>query len=368
MSHTNNTITRWTSPQNPEQHNYWSIHAKELSRFSLSATILQIIHAFIGLAAWKAIIGSGLGQILSPDHWAIWLIALTGVGVCHLMFRTTWEGYWYDLWDDRAETDSSIWLPILLGIILLFTEKQGAETLLHKTIAAPAIQSDTTYNNQSQQRTAAATATYNTQKSEIEDVWKTTTKAIRSDYAARIASQNRKPQRNESDRKYVARNIRDLEAQRNAKLAEADTRKSATIQNLNDQHNQNLTQITAGTGKITTAIATANAAELARVEAAKASLGQWAWVISCILLVVIAWITRKLVRINAKSGRFPVREYTALDQSGGVGDAIADALRRQHARLATWVHRTLSTGTIEELDGTLITKASTYNSDPKNFQ
>lgn len=356
---------RYTMPSTDAERAYYSIHHDELQKFGIAAGILQIIHTFIAWAAWKALVGSGLDKMLGEDHWVTYTIALVGVLTCHYIFATSWRTYWYDRWDKSAETDSHWLLPVILAIVLVWTEKQGIEHLSHRFIGTAEITSDTTYTAQNATLNLAATNQYAAQKAEIEAVCTAARKATRATYAAQIAAQERKTAKTEADRRYIRSKVSRLQTERDAALAAHDTQKAASLASLNHQHNQVLAQNDGNTSKITTAIAAANQAELQRIAAQKAEVSKWAWGISAILLIIIAYLHRKVVRINVKSGRIPLHTLTELDQRGGIWDAIADALKRQHARLATAIHRRLSAGTIARIDDRLTMEDSEYNRDPK---
>ena len=107
------------------------------------------------------------------------------------------------------------------------------------------------------------------------------------------------------------------------------------------------------------------------------SVSTYAWVLSVGLLLLIAGLSYRAVRINVKSGILPLRNYTVLDAHGSIAErlftAFGDAANRRGLQFAVWIHRLLSPKeAITSFDGNVVAKPGTYNTPsgffPPDFQ
>ena len=91
--------------------------------------MFQLGHAALAFAAWATIYYWALERcaFLLP---IVPFMALATLVMLHWLLRVTWSTFWYDRLDDDPNTDSSVFLPILIIALLLVTEWKGAQQYL----------------------------------------------------------------------------------------------------------------------------------------------------------------------------------------------------------------------------------------------
>lgn len=360
--HQHNSTTVWSQPSTPEQRHYYSKHAAEKRVFGWITTLLQTAHGAIAFAAWTAIYLWVFKKIpfmlpLAPIIAGGTLVAL------HVLFRTTWQTFWYDKLDTDPNTDSPIWVPLAIVILLLGAEVQGAKQYLAGQVEPAAAketgQTDAEYNT----TIASIEQAYRNEAANIADVYKAKTAPLdRQIAAARARSAD-----NDAERRQQRARIATLQAQRDAVL----TQKAAALEKALATATESRNKATARRDEAIAVIDTHNAGELARYTAEMGSVSAYAWVLSVGLLFLIAGLSYRTVRINVKSGILPLRNYTILDAHGSIPErictAITDALNRRSLQFAVFIHRFFSPKkAITSFDGTVVAQPGTYNT-PEGF-
>ena len=132
------STTMWTQPETEEQQRYFSKHAPKRRAYGLIMTLLQAVHAFLAFPAWITNFEWALAKFPLLLPAAPWL-AVVALTAFHWLFRVTWTTFWYDKLDKDDRTDSSPFLPIVILLVLLWTEKEGAERFLTGQITPPAL-------------------------------------------------------------------------------------------------------------------------------------------------------------------------------------------------------------------------------------
>ncbi|MBL7780655.1 MAG: hypothetical protein JNM22_05510 [Saprospiraceae bacterium] len=365
-----NSTTVWSQPKTDEQHRYYSKHAAERRMYGIVATLLQIVHAFLAFAAWDAIF-TWVFQKFPTLSFMPPVLAILALVLLHSTFRTNWETYWYDKLDDDPNTDTPLSLSVLIICCLLAAEVIGVQQFLEGQVK-PAVAQAT---DQVDAAHATTISTYDQswekQKREIETVYKQKKAAASLRFDNKIRSLTEKVSDSPAERAEKKRQVASLRAQRDQALqpildAEAAAMEKALAmhtdgKNFEIQRRTNLVQ----------QIDQSNAAENNRYTSELKGTWTWSWLTSVLLLLLIASLSYRVVRINVKSGILPLRNYTVLDAHGSLPEriwtAISDAINRRGLQLAVWLHRTLSPRqAITTFDGTVVARPGEYNT-PAGF-
>lgn len=360
----------WTTPQTDEQKRYFSKHAPKRRVYGLIQTVLQALHGFLAFAAWIAVFTWAFDKVPVLQPYAPYL-AGTLLLVFHVLFRVTWSTYWYDRLDNDDRTDSSIFIPLAIMAVLLFTESQGARMFLEQQVKPLAIQATDAVESAYTQATAEAATAYSSAVKNIETVYKEKQRAAVLPYNNRIAQLRKRKIDDPAERKSIYNQIAALERQRDEATAPIAAAKASELEKALQRQTEQTTRATARRDTHVQQIDTGNRQETQRHQTDLANAGTLGWIISFILLGLIAALGYAQVRINVNSGILPLRNFTVLDAHGSaverIGTALADATNRRTLQFAVWMHRLLSpTQALQSFDGTVVAKPGNYNT-PKGM-
>ena len=360
--HLHKSTTVWTQPATDEQRSYYSKHAAEKRVFGWITTLLQTAHGAVAFAAWTAIYLWVFKNIPFLLPTAPFLAGGTLIAL-HILFRTTWQTYWYDRLDDDPNTDSPIWVPIAIIILLLGAEIQGARQYLAGQVAP--IERHNTDDIDGAYRTEAASIeqAYRNDAAAITDLYKTRL----SPFDRQIAGLRARSADTDEERRNIRARIAAIQSQRDQVLAQ----KAADLKKALDTATDARSKAAARRDALISQVDNHNAGELARYTADMGSVSTYAWLLSVGLLGLICGLSYRTVRINVRSGILPLRNYTILDAHGSVPEriwtAFADAFNRRGLQFAVWIHRLLSPNdAITSFDGTVVARPGTYNT-PEGF-
>lgn len=364
------STTVWTQPKTEDQIRYYSKHAAERRVFGWISTLLQIAHGFLAFAAWSAVFYWVLSSIPGL-HFLVPFLAGGALMALHVVFRTTWETYWYDKKDNDPNTDSPLWLPVAIIGILLITEVWGARRFLEANVKPPAKEGTEQVEAGYSNIIAAIDQDYNQAKREIEQVYSAKISAATSGYDRQIKSLKRRQASSPTDAKSIRSKIASLEAQRDNVAAPILAEKASKLEKELDKANTRKEKEAGRRDNAVAIIDTGNASEVKRHLSDLGNVDTFAWLISVTLMGIISALTYRMVVINVKSGILPLRNYTVLDAHGSAPEriwtAISDAFNRQSLKFSVWLHRILSPShAITSFDGTVVAKPGTYNT-PEGF-
>lgn len=358
----------WSTPTSNEQKNYYSKHASERAAFGWITTLLQAVHAFLALAAWMAIFTWAFSKV-PTFAFLILPLSLLAIFTLHILFRTTWQTYWYDKLDNDPNTDSPVYVPIFILILLLGTEIYGTREFLKNTIQPVAKTSSQPVDDQFAAHESALDAAYNLSINRIDATYAEKEKAAALPYDRQIRTL-RVRRVSGDELKSVASQIRRLENQKTAAIAPVLAEKAAAKEKALNSLTEAKDQVQQRKTAAISAIDTQNNAEIQRYLSETGSVNGFAWLISCVLLALICALSYRIVRINVKSGIIPQRTYSALDAHGSavqrIWTALADAFNRRSLQFSVYIHKLLSPkSAIASFDGTVVVTPGTYNT-PQN--
>lgn len=368
--HLHNSTTVWTQPQTEEQRRYYSKHAAEKRVFGWITTIFQGAHGFIAFAAWTGIYIWLFQRIPFLIPVAPFLSGATLMAL-HVLFRTTWQTFWYDKLDNDPNTDSPIWVPLIIIIVLLAAEIRGFQEFLTGQIKPAEKQGTEQVHSEHATTVASLEQSYRNDCAAISATYKEKERASTLTYERQIRSARNRSADTPEERRERANRIAALERQRDQALAPVLSAKAAALEQALTAYNTSKNAATTRRDQAVAHIDTQNHGEDTRVQSERANVNTYAWVLSVALLLLIAGLSYRTVRINVKSGIIPLRNYTVLDAHGSIPEriwtAITDALNRRSLQFAVWLHRLFSPkDAITSFDGTVVAKPGTYNT-PKGF-
>lgn len=362
----------WSQPSTSEQKAYFSRHAPKRRIYGMIQTTLQGLHSFLAFAAWVAVFAWAFDKVPVLQPFAPFLAAALLL-VFHVLFRVTWSTYWYDRLDKDTRTDSSIFIPLAIMAVLLFTESQGARMFLEQQVKPMAIQGTEAIEAAYAAAVTEASGAYAGAVKNIESVYKEKERAAALPYTNRIKQLQRRHIDDEDERKSVFNQIATLERQRDAATAPVAAAKATELERALQRQADQQQRATTRRDNHVAQIDAGNSAEKARHSADMSNAGSLGWIISFVLLILIAALGYAQVRINVNSGILPLRNFTVLDAHGSVaeriGTALTDATNRRSLQFAVWMHRLLSPNKeLKSFDGTVVASPGTYNTPPGVFK
>jgi hypothetical protein len=365
------STTMWSTPISPQQQRYFSKHAPKRRAYGLIQSVLQVLHAFLAFSAWFALFTWAFEKVPVLQPSAPWLASVLLIAL-HALFRVTWDTYWYDRLDKDDRTDSSIFIPLAIMAVLLFTEAHGARIFLEQQVKPADIQTTQSVSDAQEQQIAKLDQRYRQQVTDIETVYKEKSHAAALPYQNRIAALRKRKIDDEGERRSIYNQIAEQERQRDAALAPIAAAKAAELEKALGGYQSSADRIKIRTEEETNRITGRNTAEQQRYEADMSSAGSISWIISFILLALIAALGYARVRINVNSGILPKRNFTVLDAHGSVIERIAtafgDAFNRRSLQFAVWTHRLLSPNhELQSFDGTVVARPGNYNTPKGSF-
>jgi len=357
-----------TQPTTEEQIRYFSKHASERNVFKWATTALQGTHGFLAFAAWTAIYTWMFQNVPSIIWFAPWLAGFS-LFAMHTIFRATWETFWYDKLDDDPLTDSPIYVPVAIILLLLIAEVNGVQRFLTAQVKPPETKATDYIQSDFSTTVASIEQSYKNDQAAITATYKQKKAAATLPYDRQIKTARNRSAETTEERRQRSAAIAALERQRDAALAPVLAAEAAALEKSLDAYTSAKTMAGARRDKNIAAIDTHNTSENSRYTTQLGNVNKYAWIISVGLLAIIMMLSYRVVRINVKSGIIARRNYTVLDAHGNAFEvlwtALTDAFKRQWLRFSVGIHRSLSPKqAIQSFDGTVIARPGTYNTFP----
>lgn len=360
-------MTTWTSPQTEEQKKYYSKRKGKLMAYTLTAGVIQLLWAYYDFPAYKYVLDGAFENIptlLWTTPYAAALILL----VMHYLLRETYMTYWFDRLDDDEETDSSIFIPIVLILILFIAGRYGVKMAMESQVPDPV---KTDYKEPDQVleqalnriRTGHAEDTLNISKAFAGKI-----KASTISLDARIQRLRNRKADDIKERMAIKTEIANLRQQRADIVAPIERAKSDSIAAVVARFNTAKQREEAKHTGAITKIDGANTEAATEHKATLSSIGVGSWLLSVFFVFIYCALGYAIVRIKVNSGILPKRDHTVLDQYGGpLGRllyVLQDGFNRQIYRLSLLIHRivTAGTGTLSQMDASYIEVQADYNS------
>ena len=353
MSNIKNSTTVYTTPSTPEQRRYYSIHGGKRGKYKAARIITQFVWGLLAVVGLDAILSTLLSTI--PYIRVVSLpISAFLVFTFHALMAETGATFWYDRADDKDgdgntkdEADSSPLVPIVLLIALVAADFYGARQWQYNNIDGAKSFNFTALDSTRDARTATEKAAYDANIASIEKRYTASAATMAASYDAQIRQWNARTVYSDNDRAFVSRNIASISAKKEAAIAKVLAGKEKEITDATNRYNRKVDAIAADHQEVKGKGNAFEQAEQARVEAEKQAAHKKSYYISILLAVIFLLTQYAEIRINCKSGIFPVRHYTALHAHGGFFEkfwnyVVVDTFDRQSHRLTVWLHSRLN--------------------------
>lgn len=360
------STTMWTRPTSDEEKKYYSKHAPERRVYGIIMTLFQTGHGVLAFAAWASLYAWGLEKFpmflfLVPVLAFLTLISL------HVLFRTTWETFWYDKLDSDPNTDSPLAVPALIMVMLLGCEIYGAQRFLEgKVEVAKMIETEPVTASQYQE-IARLRREFSMDSARIERVYAQKEASVSIPFDAAIKRlQKQRSTAQGNNRKWINHLIAVEEEKKTKAIAPVMQDKAAALEKSAMTLSTALEKAGQRHEKVLAGHIEHNEREQGRERMEKANASTYSWGISILLLAIIAALGWRRVKINVRSGIIPLHQYTVLDAHGSAAErvytALSDAANRRWLQFAVWLHARLSPKKpLVSFDGTVVTRPGNYN-------
>lgn len=318
---------------------------------------------FIVLAAWavtdfagfKAIFTNGFETVAFLKMLIVPLTLIT-LFALHTGLYVSSRTYFFDTLDDDPNTDSTIFLPLLITALLIFGSREGNKTLMegwgHKAEIASTAEVDQRRN----EALTLAERTYQNQALAITETSAAKEKAVRNSYNNQIKAQERIAANTGHDwKKALARKeITRLKSERDAQLDSIALGTATLLEKLGQENMAEVARIKEQHQELETGILSGNKLERSREEASELFARRFSWVFAVGFAALFWLIMWRYVAISVKSGILPKHTFSDTSTRGGVLNwyslALKDIFTRQSIRVAVWIHRQGIAGTEELKD------------------
>jgi hypothetical protein len=361
----------WSEPLTNSQLEYYRKHASERGLYSWFLFVILFTWAIVDFFGFKMLLTDGFETIDSVSVSKLTSILTSIILIAfHYGLYITTTTFYYDKLDEDTNTDSSIIIPVILTVFMLFASREGSKKILthlgHKAEIKTSVQADTYRADKIKQESDAYAVNVQAVKSNYSDQLL----AIEVPAKSEIDQLNRKlwetPEKNRSP---IRKKIREIEKQKQSKVEELMSKQSEELKILLNNFNKHINIINGLYKRELKHIDTFNEGEKKKEETSIKIAKKYSWIVSLILAALFWLIAYRKCRIDVLSGIVPIYEFTELDRRGGIFTwfltAFLDAFRRQAFRTAVGLHRLLSTGTanVKGFDSSFIYKEGTYNKE-----
>jgi hypothetical protein len=348
----------WSEPTTSEQIRYFNKHAAERKLFGWFLWAILAIWAIADFYGFKMLFTESLPPALEwlkiPATIAI-LIAL------HLSLYTTATTFFFDKLDSNEKTDSTIWIPLAITVLMLFASREGSKAILQSMAPKASIATTTTVDQDKSAKLTAEKQNLDGDLAALDALYTDRVKSAAQPHKDAIARHRRSLNALKWDEKArrstLLSNIRKEEEAMSAATARLLAEKSEKQELTMKRYEDAVALVTGSHTSAVQSIESANRLEVEAEETGRMAANRYSWLIS-ILLAGLFWaVSYRWVAINVQSGIIPEYEFTEFDKAGGPASwlqtAVADAWRRQMFRFSVWLHATLSSGArdLKKLDG-----------------
>lgn len=360
-------MTTWTSPSTPEQKYYYSKRKGKLNAYQVTAALIQVVWAYYDFPAYNYIFSAAFEDMPSMLWTAPWISAVL-LAIMHYILRETYTTYWFDKLDNDEKTDSSIWIPIALIVVLFVAGRYGVKMSIEAKIPEPVEKTYVEAEQPRESRDARLKTQYDSEKQAIQDVYKKKSAAATLSIDNRIASLQRRRPDDRDERKQINTELSVLRQRRADALSPIEQAEAGELTALLERRKSEQTAIDHDYNRSISQINAHNDEKKGDHRATMSRVSWGSWLLSFFFVFIYCAIGYAIVSIKVKSGILPLRDHTVLDQYGGpIGRAwyvIQDIFNRQFYRATLKIHEvgTAGTGTLSHMDASYQEAQANYNS------
>lgn len=360
---------RWTKPSTDPEKSFYSRFAGALKNYQATQWFTQYL-VWLPIAAFAIteMIIQPLHQFIQVPFVAIFLIMLLVTYNLHRLLNGEYTAYWYDRLDDNPQTNSTIYFTLLLGGFLALMEYGATAKYLQNQIPIPEIASTESAESWFSNKLNEIDSRYEKDKLRLEENFSSRFEAVSPALLKEMRKwDNMKPndwkdlqyvrrmRKNATDQFYNQHSVKELVASHESALQQLQTSYNNELQLLQSERDQKKGQIISNNTKTDTEYQL-------KMKMANGLSGLF----SIVCFAIFLWCGYKKVYIKAKSGIFPVREFTDMDTYGGNLEksklVLSDIFNRYiHHRLFRMHRKSSQTiGTLYGIDGRVIMADGNY--------
>ena len=353
------TTTVWSQPTSTAQKNYFS----RMAGFRRTLTWVTVI--FIGicialdLSGAFALSAETIGRVTGIE-WIIKGVPIALLTGLHIVAKKALETHFYYKWDTDPQTNLHPAFFVLPYAVIVGIGIYGSVTLFKGFVAPVTAKDNTAADMRMSQLKNAADAEYDRSKASLEETYTTKVNAANREANAAIASQQKHRQKTAGDRAVIAREIRKIEAARGEQLAKAENYKAQQLEVYENGRRTAQEKADQDHQYETTGIKQHNEKESTRFESETASSKRFAYIINLVFLILTIMLIIQKVRIDTKSGIFPIRQYTELDAHGGwisqAQTVFSDIFNLRMTQMLSAIHKVGAPKEVKTYDGSVLFK------------
>lgn len=360
-----NSTTVYTRPATDAQITYFSRHGGKKNLYHSARQIVRVVWLIIATVGLRAVLLS-IAPGLPNFETISWVVALVVVAALHNLLEEVTKTFWFDRFDDkdgdgntRDAADSSPILPLIICVGLIAADFLGARTYLYSSIAPAQTADRAALTDEKKSALAQERTDYEKRAAEIEQRFEAKKRAAAAAAAAEVRQWNSKQIFSDNDRAWVARGIAAANNRRDAAFARLDAARGEELSAARSDFETAKKKIETRADLAEARADDHDSREMSRVLNEQQAAHQFSWLISLFLAVLYMAFMYAEVRISARSGIFPVRNYTALDAHGGFFEklwkwVVVDVWQRFSHNFMVQAHERLAVRNLADFDGHLI--------------
>lgn len=355
----------YSRPTTDTQKTYYSRHGGKMAKYATFRAFSRVAWAIIATVGLRTVLLNTL-SVLPQIEIVSWIAAALIVLAGHSLLEETLKTYFFDRFDDkdgdgnpRDEADSSPLLPILILVGLVLADFLGARTYLYSNIAPAALANRSEIDSLREVARAEEKQFFVDAKAEIEQRFSAQHNSAAAQFDRQIATWQGKTVISDNDRAWITKNVRSLQVQKAATLAKILEKKAAELAEARRNYDTELGNVDRAHQMNLQRADLNDTNEMSRLLDEKSDAHTNSWMLSLFLAIIFVSTMYAQVRISAKSGILPHREYTTLHAHGGFWEklfrhVIVDVWDRASHNFLVKIHSKLAVRNLADFDGHLI--------------
>ena len=351
------TTTVWSTPQTEAQKNYFSRMGGFRRLLTVGITIFIALCIALDLAGAISLSEATIGRV-TDNVFILKGIPFILLNALHIIGRKALETHLYYKWDTDPQTNLSLAYAIVPYAAILVLGIFGSQQYFSGFVTPVEEKDKSSIDSRVAGLKEAAKSDYNAAINAANAAFDASKKAANASANADIASQNKRRKKTAGDIAVINKEIRKINAEKDAKIAKAEEVKAADIaaaaaaqkMAFDAANNEHQSGISAANSH--------NEKELSRFDSEKAKANSFSYYINIIVLLLTIMLIRQKVYIDTKSGIFPIRQYTELDAHGGVlaqaQSVFSDIFSLNMLNMLSAIHRAGVPKEVKTFDGKVV--------------
>lgn len=356
------TFDMWTRPNTEAQEAFYSKHGHKRSKYIFAAKLMQLVWLLVAtlgahsILTWLTSTIDIVDQMAEGGNILLWGVAFTLSVALHSLLAPVLETFFQDKLDDDPNTDSTVWMPLMISLLLIGFGFFGTQAFLQGYIPPAELADRQSISTEAKSEMSAARADYDAAVATIQSTFSQKKKSKSAAYDKRIASWWKRTIISDKDKAFVNKNVAALRAKKATALDAIAADEATALSDALAAFNAEKQALRTDKNAAITRADQNDATEKHRVATEKMQAFNFAWLIDVILAICFWFFTYAQIRISVKSGIIRVRQFSVLDAHGGFfhklyNYVIVDAWKRASHNVLTTAHDKLAVRTLKDFDG-----------------